>query len=239
MSPDPWAAFALSTDGLSARYCELNRLGEWLRQPSNTISSFSYLVAGVLVLRSMKGRADTSLRLVLGLSFFALGLGSQFFHASITLVAQELDMAGTYAAVLALIAIALRQRFERLPVELVLVALLVIDALFYAFEFYRHGPWLLPSLLGVTLVCAVAVAVHSGASRSLRSFGFAVAGLAVGAASWLFDDQKFLCDPRSALQWHALWHLATAFGAYQLFSYLHRGDTHAHGALRRRVPASA
>lgn len=235
MTSDPWASLALSTDGLTARYCELNHLGEWLRQPSNALSSFSYVIAGVLVLLNTTGRVAKSLRFTLAASFFALGLGSQFFHASITLIAQQLDMAGTYATVLALIAIGLQQRFPRLHV---LAPLLVTDVLFYAFDLYLQGTWLLPLLIAIALIVTVVVALHE--KRPALHFGLAFLGLTIGGASWGFDDRKFLCDPQSVLQWHALWHLATAFGAYQLFLFLNRGrSTDAHGALHGRVSAGA
>jgi hypothetical protein len=232
---DPWSSFPLGTDGLSARYCELNRLGEWLRQPANALSSLSYLAVGVATFARAGGRIDAKLRNILGVSLILLGLGSGSFHASITLAAQELDMAATYAVVLALTVHAISQVAPKISALALLVALVAADVLLYAIDGYRFGPWLLPLLLLVLTASAVWVAART-TGRSKREFVLAFVGLGVGGASWILDDRKVACAPLSVLQWHALWHLATAFGAWRLFVYF---DRVAPAAAERDVLRSA
>jgi hypothetical protein len=217
---DPWGLFALGTDGLTQRYCELNRLGEWLRQPANSCSSLAYVAAAIPVVH-LRRNVPSSLRTLVAGSLVALGLGSAFFHASIALVAQKLDMAGTYGVVLGLIAVGLVERFRRIDPRAAVVSVLALDVVFYAFDFYLYGPWLLPLLIVVAIAVLVASRIASGPGGA-TALGVAFGGLGVGGAAWILDDHKVACAPVSPLQWHALWHIATAVALAATFRFFDR-----------------
>lgn len=216
---DPWAGWALGTDGLEARYCELNRLGAVLRQPSNALSSLAYVVAGGFVLGQRGGAVPRPLRLLLGASLAALGAGSIFFHGSITLVAQQLDMTATYGTVLSLIAIAATKLGARSNAMVLGGGVVGADVAAYGFDLYRHGTWLLPLLIGLALLASVTIWSRSRAAGPRWSFFSALAGLVIGGVSWVLDGKKVGCRPEGVLQWHALWHVATAIGVWALFAY--------------------
>ncbi|MBK7401673.1 MAG: ceramidase domain-containing protein [Myxococcales bacterium] len=234
-SHDPWAALALGTDGLSAKYCELNRFGGYLRQPINSLSNAAFALAGVAVLADHRvGRLSVSLRRLFAASLFALAAGSGFFHASITLVAQRMDMGATYAVVLALIGFSFA--IER-PVEehaRWLAGIVVVDLVFVGLDLYRFGAWLLPLLL---LLClGAALRVLSRVRHSARHLVLAGVGILTGATAWGLDERKVLCAPESVLQWHALWHCATAFGALHLFWFFDRSSARGGSAAAISTP---
>jgi hypothetical protein len=224
MVADPWADWALGTDGLAARYCELNRIGDWLRQPVNAVTNVAFAFTGVAVLRGgdRGGRLKGAPTVVFGASLLLLALGSGWFHASIALHAQRADMGATYAVVLALIGFAvmlLRPADER---RRWLAAVLGADVVFVAFDLFRQGAWLLPVLLFGTLLAGIAVFARMRAELEHRHLALAALALVIGAVSWVLDDRKILCDPTSLFQWHGLWHVAMAFAALELFRYFDR-----------------
>jgi predicted membrane channel-forming protein YqfA (hemolysin III family) len=220
---DPWAGWVLGTDGLRAQYCELNRLGQWLRQPVNTVTNLGFGAAGLAVLLDRSGgRLAGAPRWLFGLSLVALCLGSGLFHASITLTAQRADMGATYAVVLALIGYGVLVHRPRTEDRAWLAVIGVLDVLFVVLDLFRQGTWLLPLMLALTLAGAV-VAVAGWRPRvGLGHLARAGVGLLVGAASWILDFHKIGCDPTGWFQWHGLWHLATAVGAWELFRFLDR-----------------
>lgn len=228
---DPWADWVLGTDGLRAQYCELNRLGAWLRQPVNTVTNLGFGAAGLAVLLDRTGgRLAGAPKWLFGLSLVALCLGSGWFHASITLTAQRADMGATYAVVLALIGYTGMVHRPRREWRAWLAVVVVLDVLFIAFDLFRQGTWLLPLLLAITLGGAVFAVVRWRPREGLGHLARAGLGLLVGGVSWGLDFHKVGCDPTGWFQWHGLWHLATAVGAWELFRFLDRA------APRREEP---
>jgi hypothetical protein len=220
----PWAGMALGTDGLSAKYCELNRLDHWVRQPINTLSNAAFALVGIAILleRPANSRLAGLPRTLVGLSLCALAVGSALFHASITLAAQRMDMGATYAVVLALTGFAVAIR--RPPEELGrwTVAILAADVLFVAFDLFRQGAWLLPLLLVAALGSASITRIRWSRAHLSGHFSAALVSMGVAGTAWILDDRKLGCDPTGDFQWHALWHIATAVAAFELYRYLDR-----------------
>src|SRR5262249_44255302 len=140
----------------------------------------------------------------------AVGLGSIFYHASLTFAAQFFDVMGMY--------------------------LFATFALLYALA--RLVPFGVMTFFGGYLRLNVALAYLQASAPSLRRWLFAgllvaavmfesrarrrsdssdprflrAALLTLGAAFgvWVLDVTKVLCAPRSWLQGHALWHILCA-----------------------------
>ena len=220
---DPWASFALSTDGLRARYCELNHLGALLRQPSNTVSNLAYAFAGGLLWRTEAAAGRRLVVAACALCLLGLAVGSALFHASISLFAQQLDMAGAYAVLLAGSAAPLLLSRPASRDAWGLGLLFALIALFYGFDLYLQGSWLLPLLVLVAGVSATWARRRAPAAYQGPWLWRAVCAVALAGVAWVLDDRKLGCMPNSWLQWHALWHLATAFAAHQLFTFHLRG----------------
>jgi hypothetical protein len=208
---EPWADWVVGTDGLGPRYCEANRLAEWVRQPANTWSNAAYALAALGVARG----GDAAGAAIPAACLTGLALGSAFFHASLTLAAQRLDMDGAYAVSYAGLALpaALRRPRRELPAWGALVAAAVAAS--HAVDLHRAGPVLLPALLVAVGVVADRVRRRTGAP----GLGRAVAAAVAGGLCWILDDRKVLCATTSLLQWHAAWHVATALAAHELFRF--------------------
>jgi hypothetical protein len=221
---DIWAGFELGTDGLSARYCEVNRLGAWIRQPVNTISNLVYLAAGLVVWADGRrpGHLRGALRAILGAALVALFVGSSLFHASIARFAQRMDVGATYALALALIGSAVAvQRPARERTRWV-AATLAAAAVFAGVDLLSYGTILLPALILSALVAVLLAWRRRPGLHDARYLAFSGLMLAASAASWWLDFAKVGCDPTSAFQWHAVWHLSTAAAAVGTYRFLDR-----------------
>src|SRR5690606_35880219 len=83
-------------------FCELIRMDETIRQPANTWSSMAFALVGLLIaahaFRNIGYDNELSLVFALILSFalLAIGIGSAFFHASLTFWGQFVDVGSMY-----------------------------------------------------------------------------------------------------------------------------------------------
>jgi len=195
--------------------CELLRPG-WLAQPANTISSFAFVIAGVVVAvmvsRSGAWRARS---LVYAGCLVAIGLGSVAYHGPQPPGAELVhDLSIDY--VLALIALhdlsLLRPRFRRVVASFVISALTLSTAAV-----------LVPVLAAlaadvlIPLVIFAEVLVYRGGQRPQAKAEqqqlVAIIVLSMIIAGGLFARGRTgssLCDPTSLLQLHAGWHIAAA-----------------------------
>jgi hypothetical protein len=198
------------TPGDCTEYCENStRCGPLperpaVQQPLNTWSNLGFLFVGLLALRP----PISPLAVLFAISCTLLAVGSFLFHATITREMQWLDMVGTYAALVAVIARGMAAAFGVRP-AVVLVAALVADLLFAVFK------WSIPSTVALPVLviasCVPIVRMTRNGERPLRAA--LLPGLLMGIAVVFrqLDVAGIWCLPESRIyQGHALWHLLTA-----------------------------
>lgn len=237
----PWDEYRIGTDGFEHLYCEANRLDEWVRQPFNTYSNVAFLIAALLLFRRAARLSPPLQRYALltrALAFAALGtaLGSAFFHASLTRVAQSFDMTFTYGVVLCLgLPATLRllrgSDFEPRVARGFVVTWAMILVLLFATDAFVHGLWLFPFL--IVLVGALATADQKR-SRELALVPVmrGASLMVIAGICWILDRSQLLCDPHLMPWGHAIWHLLTAAAIVEF----HHGLFGA--SLRRRTDTS-
>lgn len=198
------------TPGECAEYCEARtRCGPLaeraaVQQPLNAWSNLGFLFVGMLALR----RPVSALATLFAVSCALLAAGSFLFHATITREMQWLDMVGTYAAIVAVIARGAVAAFGVRP-AVAIAAALVADLLFAIFKWSIPATVALPLLLGV-LAVPIARVTREG-RRSLRAALLPAILMAVAFLFRQLDVAGIGCLPESRLyQGHALWHLLTA-----------------------------
>jgi hypothetical protein len=207
------------TAGDCAEYCENStRCGPLaersaVQQPLNAWSNLGFLFVGLLALR----RPISPLAMLFAVSCGVLAVGSFLFHATITREMQWLDMVGTYAAIVAVIARGVVAEYGVRPGIAIAVAL-VADLLFAVFK------WSIPSTIALPLLIVVAsIPVVRMTMRGRRSTRAALLPGSLMLLALLFrqlDVAGIWCLPESRLyQGHALWHLLTAasLGAMYFF----------------------
>lgn len=214
------AVWADLTPADCAEYCEAStRCGPpatrpAVQQPLDAWSNAAFVLVGLLALRAR----PRGLALLFAGSALGLGIGSFWFHASLTREAQWLDMAGTYAAVVAVGAFGLA-RLGVVGTAGALGLALALDAALAAFKWQLDARVVLPLLVAAAAApIALAVRAGRGSGRAaLVPLGLLAAALLL--REW--DVRRVLCWPESALfQGHAAWHVLCAAALFAAWRFL-------------------
>lgn len=235
------AAAALSSDDYSWRswkpascmpancFCEAIHPGA-IAQPANTWSSFGFVLIGLLVIRqsgedvrrrslnSMAGRR--AFPLLYGITLIMIGLGSAFYHASLTFAGQFFDVMGMYllASFILLYNIS---RVSLLSGQQFVLAYLTLNSIL-AYVLLQH-PALRRYIFGMIVLAALVPECRVRAQKQPQINGaFLHAAwwtLVAAFVIWILDITKILCNPNSWMQGHALWHLLGAIAAGWLYLY--------------------
>lgn len=214
----------------TACFCEAVRASP-VAQPVNTVSSLAFLAAAAVVIgarrRAVRGNSrenvmltDPVYTLLYSVSLAAIGVGSAFYHASLTFAGQTADVAGMYLLATFLLlynAGRLRRMSPRRAAALyvglngALITLLIAAPAFRRYAF------------GTMIVCAIALELRvraAGTGRAnARLFAAALVAIAVGFAFWILDITHVICRPTSMFQGHGVWHISGAISAVLVYLY--------------------
>jgi hypothetical protein len=157
---------------------------------------------------------------LLGGAAVVIGVGSAFFHASLTLVGQFFDVFGMYLLTSFMLAYALRRmlnwgRETTLGVYALLVA--GLSLLLYLVPETRRYAFAVVLLVAIISETTLRRRRRLSVRVSWWNAGFLL--FAMGYAIWILDNFKILCDPDSLLQGHAIWHILGAIAVVLLYRY--------------------
>lgn len=215
-------ATCLATGGC---FCEADQIAEAVRQPANAWSSFAYVVVGSWILVGAAvvtagGPYQPLIVAAVGVSAVIIGVGSAFYHASLTFTGQFFDILGMYLLTGLMLVYALQRLLgwslaRAVAVYVVFsVALSIVQVVWPDTRRYLFALVLLAAL-GVELV------YRDRTTSTLKThwfhLGLGLFALAFGV--WILDTTGALCAPTSLLQGHALWHLlgAVAIGCLHMY----------------------
>ena len=220
-----WSRFAPASCTETRCFCEMPRTGALLLQPANSLSSFGYVFAGLLMIL-MAGSRDWMSAFpplaasVLGGAAIIVGIGSVLLHATLTLWGQFFDVLGMYLiSGFFLISALAKWRSITDRRAMIYYALLcaLLVAILYALPEVRR--W----LFAVVLLAAIVLELVFARPRRPRvRTGYYVAGLIANVVAftiWNLDQNGQLCAPDSPLQGHAVWHLLGAVALWFAFLY--------------------
>lgn len=224
LGPD-WAIYSPASCTATRCFCELPRTASLIVQPANSLSSFAYVFAGLLMIilaqrDGWKSRFHPLAASYFGLTAVIVGLGSVLLHATLTLWGQFFDVAGMYL-VSGFMVVSAVARWRRLSAETAIIGYLVlIGSLLLAL-------YLLPDarrwLFAVVLLAAIILELGFARPRRPRvRVSYYLAGIAIKALAftiWNLDQHGTLCEPDSPFQGHALWHIMGAASLWLTFCY--------------------
>jgi hypothetical protein len=222
-------------------YCEMPRPGA-IAQPANTWSLLGYIFVGLFVgydvgtRRRVSPRTDNPLLsssiygTLYTVTTIALGFLSIAFHASLTEwggVADALSMFGWLGM---LFCFNLRSLFRWndqtfLASYAMLVAVLIVPRLTIVDDVDVYFGWFILAYLATELAVARPAWFGLGSSpqltRDRRPFWAGLATFAVSVVIWSMSHVGGeLCDPKSLLQGHAVWHILNAGVNGLVYRYL-------------------
>lgn len=164
-----------------------------------------------------------------GVALIYLGLGSGFFHASLSRYGQQCDVGAMYAMALCMTAIPIGSWLPRaeipgtqrtLPTLPLIAALVVFGSLYFTYYKWDYSFGDVSGYLtGVLFIFAAASLFQPGKYLQIRWFITAFVLVILAANIRELDMQDSFTSPDSLFQGHAIWHLATSL--YYFFIYLY------------------
>lgn len=237
-----WEGWLVADEFINPEYGEQIFVESIFRTRMNTWSNLSYISFGFYAIALSINDWNKSLRLergylshvpvfsfLFGLGAIYSGLGSGFFHASLTRYGQQCDVGAMYAMMLCMAAIPLgsclprievpgtRQSFRSWPLLSILVVLGSLYFTYYKWDYeYRE---ISPYFSGVLFLFAAFSLVQPGKYLQMRWFIAAIVSILVAAKIRELDIQGNFTSPDSLLQGHALWHLLSCLFYVFIFLY--------------------
>jgi hypothetical protein len=203
-------------------FCEAVRAGV-IRQPANAFSSLAFVVVALLVLRESSGPATNpapAYRAVYAIALTIIGLGSAFYHASLTFAGQFIDVMGMNFIATFVVLYAFG-RIRHLDARVVAIIYLVLNAglawILLAIPELRRHAFAVLILLGLGL--EYGARKRSQSIADMKGLGYAVGLVAIGFVVWTLDITRVVCSPHSVMQGHAIWHVLGAAASWQVYRY--------------------
>lgn len=232
-APIDWTRWRPATCMPDHCFCEAVRAGS-IRQPANTASSLVFLpvAAALFATASTRRRrqpGNRSSRPLLAMPVYAtifagavllIGIGSMWYHASLTFRAQTADVLGMYLIGSFLVlhnAARVWTIRERTAAALYVIGNGVLLWLLVAVPEVRRYLFALLVLSAIVLERAARSAgdIKSRPGYFQRALGIFLIGFVI----WTLDITHTVCRPDSFLQGHAAWHLASAASLFFIFMY--------------------
>lgn len=226
-----WNGWRASSDFKNSPYAERIYARDVFRTQANTWSNLAYVLVGFYGLafgwqdlrrpRSVESgyvMQTPAMSVLFGAACCALGIGSGFFHASLTRAGQQLDVATMYAPLLVFIALNVRWRIPRVslgrrrrPTWPILGSLAVVATLLlYQYKWSMSARNVLSTLVVIVTILGVGDRFWRARKLNVRWLALAGVALAAGVACREIDVTAHFTSPDTWLQGHALWHGLTA-----------------------------
>jgi len=242
---DLWSSMP-EAGGNAFHFCEANRMDEAIRQPSNTWSNLGYLIVGLFALTlarhdyKKKDRRDSGNFLVMypffsvlyGLSCLYLFIGSFMYHASLTLMFQKFDQTGLYSVIGMILILNIYKinpylyhkgewRNTHVFAKLLVI---ILNIAFFKWLWKFNINILVPIMLLITVFTSIYYIRKVSRTDYFVNYVYAAFFIMFCAGSiWMLDREGVACNPRSALQGHALWHILTAVSMFFIYLYYRSG----------------
>ena len=237
-----WADWVPACEFHHPKYAERIHPDSVFRTRMNTWSNLVYICFGcyaiALAIHDWKRRMPLERgyltfapvqTFLFGLAGIYLGLGSGFFHASLTRLGQQCDVGGLYATLICLVALAIgswlpgirlpktRRMFPSWPV---IGALATFGSIYFTYYKWEYSFSKISTYLsGTLLIFAVVSMIQPGKYLQLRWFLAGVIAIRLGSKIRELDIAGQFTGPDSIFQGHALWHMVSCMMYVFLFLY--------------------
>jgi dihydroceramidase len=219
-----WTKWEPATCLKTGCFCESAVEQSPVRQPANTYSSLAFVFSGMIVLSRMRNhmasRLPSGYSAIMGVSSIVIGIGSAFYHASLTFIGQFFDVFGMFL----LAAFMLVYAWERIwnlrltmPLSLYLAINLFLSWLQIAIPDSRR--YVFAIVLIVALLFEYYFRMKAKPRIETRWLRIGIGLLALAYIIWILDNTRLVCFSDSLVQGHAIWHILGAVSVLFLHRY--------------------
>lgn len=237
-----WEGWESASEFLDPIYAETLYPNSVFRTRMNTWSNLAYVLLGFYLIALglydfrekktlMRGYlAHTpALSLVFGLACIYLGLGSGFFHASLTRAGQQCDVGGMYATMFVLGALCIGSWLPHIPKRSesqaiatwpVIVVVAIAASIYFSVYKWSYSFTKITQPIQWLMLAFVLVSLIQRRKR-LQVLWFVAAVVSIVLAGYIrqMDIDGQFSHPDAIWQGHAIWHVITAL--FYLFLYLY------------------
>ena len=225
-----WAGWRESGELRRPAYRERIYEREVFRTWANTWSNLAYMIVGLYGIAlgccdRREGRNGAYLLRTSALSFAfgaaccCLGIGSGLFHASLTRLGQQLDVAAMYPPLMVMIAVGIGRWIPALRTWLLLALVAVASGLLFYFKWAMSSPIVLCSLVGSVTILTLLARFCSARKPDGRWLLASVASLLAAVICRQLDIAARFSGPDAWAQGHALWHVLTALSLGCVYAF--------------------
>jgi hypothetical protein len=217
-----WADWQPATCLKTGCFCETANAHSPIRQTANTISSLAFVFSGMLMLTGNQAskRFPSIYSMLMGIASIITGVGSAFYHASLTFIGQFFDVFGMFL----LAAFALVYAWERIwnlrlttTLSLYLAINLFLSWMQIAIPDTRRYAFAI--VLIVALLFEYYFRINAKPQIEVRWLRIGIGLLAIAYMIWILDNTRIVCFEHSLLQGHAVWHILGAVSVLFLHRY--------------------
>ncbi len=222
LNPNTWESWNPATCLKTGCFCEASNTQSPIRQAANAYSSLGFVFSGMFIIASARkgNRLPVGYSILMGIASIIVGVGSAFYHASLTFIGQFFDVFGMFL----LAAFMLVYAWERIWKLRIITTL----GLFLTFNIFLS--WLqiaIPDtrryVFAIVLVIALVFEhyfrIKDKPQIDVRLLQIGIGLLAGAYIIWILDNTRTICFERSLLQGHAIWHLLGAVSVVFLHRY--------------------
>lgn len=221
-----WDTWRIATCMPDECFCEAIHYDETIRQPSNTWSSMVFTLVGLLVAGHALSQIDDKRKLsmifalIFSIALIVIGIGSAFYHASMTFWGQFVDVGGMYLLV-SFILVYAWMRLYRLSTATGAILYTGINIILFTLLYFI--PETRRSLFAIVLIAGIGFELYYAISRKSeikrRWFNYGLLLFAVAYSIWTLDNTGTFCTADSLIQGHAIWHILGAVSSGMLYLY--------------------
>lgn len=220
---DAWDNWTPATCAAAGCFCEAVNPHSPIRQTANTVSSFGFVFSGALLLgyqRPPARRLPAGYSRVMGIACLFIGLGSAFYHASLTFAGQFLDVFGMFLLAVFMLTYAL-ERLWSLRLAATIGLFLTFNIFLSALQIAAPGArrYAFALVLIAALILEWRFRRKANPTIEAKWLRFAFALMAAAYIIWMLDNTRTFCVADSLLQGHALWHALGAASVWLLHRY--------------------
>jgi dihydroceramidase len=222
MPPTVWEGWRPATCLTTGCFCEAANPESPIRQLANTISSLGFVFSGALMFLplSKASRLSFGCSALMGTASIIVGIGSAFYHASLTFSGQFFDVFGMFLLAVFMLTYAC-ERIWTLRLTTSLSLFLTINIFFGWLQF--AVPDTRRYVFAIALIVALFLEAYYRRNVkpqiTVRWLRLGIGLMAVAYIIWILDNTRIICFEESLLQGHALWHLLGALSVFFLHRY--------------------